>query len=862
MPPRPRALRTPLLAGIALAATALVLAGTVQGAGDTLQRAAARAWHSVFGDRARPTGTEHRVLVVLTAPSLADHVAAGEATTPDQQRRWRGEAAGAQRILLAGLRERGLVVRREYVFTRTFNGFSAVVGPRVLAELERAAGVAGIYPVRTAYPATSAAAARARPDPSGAVAAAGLPGFDGRGVTIALLDSGVDRLHPLLRGHVLPGFDLIDGDRDVTPEVKPDEPAVLEAHGTRIAGVLRDVAPGARVLPIRVLGWTEAAGGGYALLGRGDALLAGLERAVDPDRDGDVEDAADVVLASVFEPYAAFADSPETRAVAGATALGTLVVAPAGNDGRPGRGFGSIGAPGAAPDALTVGALDERQGVPEAALELRAGGDVLLNEPVRVLSATGPQRRLELRAGALLGPTLADAARRPGEVAGGAELGDFFDGKGVSLVAGRAVLVPADGTSLARKAGNAAAAGAAALLVYGTELPAGALDADGSAPLPVVALPPGLAPEVLELVRAGETVGVSLGAVRRIDNPARYEVAAFSSGGLAFDGRVKPDVVAPGVGVATVDVGSGVDGGARYATATGTSAAAAFAAGAAALVVQARPELSAAELRSALVGSAAQLLRGSSPLAVTSQGAGRVDPARAAAAELAVEPATLAFGRSEGASWSASRTVSVKNVSSRTLEVGFSLAPDDLGEPTVAFLAEPARVALAPGASAEVRIGVSARDGLSPLAAGSLVVAADGARPVRVPWAVARRAAAGGPLVGEVELSHTEFTPSRTAPAVLAFRAGRIDQTPDGELVEPVGVLEVELWTAEGKWLGVLTRLRDVLPGRYAFGLTGRGPAGRVLPEGVYVVRLSAYPVDGEDGARPSTAETAFRITR
>ena len=48
----------------------------------------------------------------------------------------------------------------------------------------------------------------------------------------------------------------------------------------------------------------------------------------------------------------------------------------------------------------------------------------------------------------------------------------------MSRVAGRAALVPADGRSLEAKARNAKAAGAAALLVYGTALPAGALDAD------------------------------------------------------------------------------------------------------------------------------------------------------------------------------------------------------------------------------------------------------------------------------------------------------------------------------------------------------------------------------------------------
>ena len=41
--------------------------------------------------------------------------------------------------------------------------------------------------------------------------------------------------------------------------------------------------------------------------------------------------------------------------------------------------------------------------------------------------------------------------------------------------------------------------------------------------------------------------------------------------------------------------------------------------------------------------------------------------------------------------------------------------------------------------------------------------------------------------------------------------------------------LDVELRTAGGKRLGLLARLRDLLPGRYAFGLTGHGPTGQLL---------------------------------
>jgi hypothetical protein len=234
----------------------------------------------------------------------------------------------------------------------------------------------------------------------------------------------------------------------------------------------------------------------------------------------------------------------------------------------------------------------------------------------------------------------------------------------------------------------------------------------------------------------------------------------------------------------------------------------------------------------------------------------------ALAAEVAVEPATLAFGRAEGPEWSAFRVLTVRNVSSRELTMSFGLVPDG-AVADIAFSADPAQLTLEPGGARDVTIGVSASGDETPAGAGGvIVVTAEGAQPVRVPWAIARREADRAPLVGDVQLSHHEFSPSDVAPVVLAFRAGRVDKALEGELIEPVGVLELELWTAEGRRLGVLARLRDVLPGRYAFGLTGRSPSGKPLAEGRYVLRLRAHPVDGEDGTQPSTAEAVFTIER
>jgi minor extracellular serine protease Vpr len=858
--------RTTTLAALVLAAIALLLAGPVEGAGDSPARTAARAWHGVFGDRPKPAPEpRQRVLVVLSSASLADRMAAAEhEPTARRQRRWTAEAEAAQRLLLAGLSDRHVWVVPKQVFTRTFNGFSTVVTPRALAELERAHDVAGVYPVRTVYPAAPTAATVAgrgfEPD-GGRGTQIFLPGFSGDGVKIALLDTGVDRRHAYLNGRVKRGFDVIDDDRRAVPEAKPGEPTVVEAHGTRMAGLvvghdgpsgLQGVAPDARLVPIRVLGWQKTADGDWAVLGRGDILLAGLERAVDPDGDGDVQDAAAIALVGGVEPYAAFADSPEARATAGATRLGTLVVAPVGNDGRPGPGFGTVAAPAAAAEALAVGTIDARREVLEADAVLRAGDETVLDEPVRVLGGVRPASALRLEVAAVTGPTLAQPDRAASTPAMGDVLGDFFGTNGVSLVAGKAAMVVAGEGAVEQRVRHAAEAGAAAVLVAGTNLPAASLDVQDGVAVPVVAIPSDAGQAILA---GGGTLDLSAG--RAVPNAALMDVAPFSSGGVAFDGRVKPDLVAPGVGLVTSDAeGEG------FATVTGSSAAAAVVAGAAALVAEARPTLSAADLKSALVGSGGRLLRQNLALPITGQGGGLVDAMHAASAEIAVEPSTLAFGRADRAKWNTTRSITVRNVSSRSLTLSFGLVPDS-GTADLTFSADPARLTLEPGGARDVSIGVSSEGEEPPAGAGGVImVSADGAQPVRVPWAIARREAGRAPLVGDVQLSHQEFSPSDRAPVVLAFRAGRVDPALDGEMIEPVGVLELELWTASGRRLGVLARLRDVLPGRYAFGLTGRGPSGKVLSEGAYVIRLRAHPVDGDDGTQPSTAEAVFTIQR
>src|SRR5919201_971056 len=100
----------------------------------------------------------------------------------------------------------------------------------------------------------------------------------------------------------------------------------------------------------------------------------------------------------------------------------------------------------------------------------------------------------------------------------------------------------------------------------------------------------GRAARVLEDLARGARPVVSLSVPRLARNGTAGRIAPFSSRGLAFDGRVKPDLAAPGVALMTSEPGANDDGSARYGTVSGSSAAAATVAGAAAVLAKARPK--------------------------------------------------------------------------------------------------------------------------------------------------------------------------------------------------------------------------------------------------------------------------------
>jgi minor extracellular serine protease Vpr len=848
--PRLSELRHLIAAAIIVVVATLLVAGFgISGTNERSLASQASSWRGLVGGARPSVAVGQRMLVVLKAPSLAQQVAAhGGFATQRQEHNWTREAIAAQKRLLTQLSIHGIQVRAEFSFARVLNGFSAPLDARAVALLERQPEVAGVYPVRVAYPASISSELLGREGialGAGSLPSVALAGYDGRGVTIALLDTGVDSAHPYLRGRILPGTNVVDPDvRSGAPAVvDPADSSKVEEHGTEMAGLLvgaggpggiSGVATGASVLPIRIAGWQRDLQGSWAVYSRTDQLIAGLERAVDPNLDGDAHDAARIALIGVASSYAAFTDSPEARAILGALDLDTLVVAPVGNDGPAGPGYGSVASPGGAPAALTVGAVDLRRQAEEVPVAVRTGIQLLLDRRLPLAGAVAARHPVALE--------LASPRGR------GADPTSFFDGQGLSRVAGGAALIRA-GSDPRTAIENAVQAGAQAVVVYGTNLPAGGLGLDESVNVPVFSVPARVGElAAASLARDGHPV-VSIGLPDTARNGTSAQIAPFSSHGLAFDGRVKPDVAAPGVALATADAGRNEDGTARFATVNGSSAAAAVVTGAASLLAELRTNLSAWDLKSLLAGTARPL----ADTTVTAQGGGLVDVGAAAAAELTAEPDTLAFGNALGDGWHSLQRVTLHNVSSRLFRVRIR----SVGQGGLEIVPKPKLVRLKPGESTTVALLARLR-GAPPsggTAEGAVELLPRASQPLRIPWAITFGKSAHATL-SEVALSSSSFKPSDTTPAVLSLRAGSLLQTPTGPQVQPVARLDFELWRGKER-LGLLARLRDLLPGQLALGITGRNPTGKQLPPGLYRIELVALPTGS---GPPTRVAVRFRI--
>src|SRR2546426_942061 len=179
----------------------------------------------------------------------------------------------------------------------------------------------------------------------------------GEGIDIGIIDTGIDYLHPAL-GHaafpnskVVGGYDFVNNDADPMDDY---------GHGTHVAGIaagdygtiLRGVAYKARLWAFKVL---DAQGRGYY-----SWIVAGMEKAMDPDNDPSTPTPIKVLNLSLGTSQFFSASSPSgdplAQAVNNAVNSGIVCAVAAGNDGP---AYAAIGSPGFARGALAVGASTE-----------------------------------------------------------------------------------------------------------------------------------------------------------------------------------------------------------------------------------------------------------------------------------------------------------------------------------------------------------------------------------------------------------------------------------------------------------------------------------------------------------------------
>lgn len=225
------------------------------------------------------------------------------------------------------------VVRRR--FSELFSGLAARVQAATVPQIEQLPGVKKVWPD---------ARVEAFADNIKTIGADRVwqeLGVTGRGITVAVIDTGVDYTHADLGGGFGAGFKVIGGYDFVNSDEDPKDDM---GHGTMVAGIvaangeMRGVAPDASLLAIKVL---DDEGSGYT-----SDVIAGMEWAT--------SHGARVINLSLGYATASSND-PVCTAVNNAAGYGLVVVAAAGNAGP---GFDSLHAPGVATGAISVGASD------------------------------------------------------------------------------------------------------------------------------------------------------------------------------------------------------------------------------------------------------------------------------------------------------------------------------------------------------------------------------------------------------------------------------------------------------------------------------------------------------------------------
>ena len=448
-------------------------------------------------------------------------------------------------------------------------------------------------------------------------------GYDGSGIIISIIDTGIDLSHPDLEGKIIGGYDFVDND---------DMPEDVNGHGTQVAGIiaangnLKGIAPNSKILMYKVSEDGESV--------PSHLIIKAIEKSI--------EDGADIINISLGINQT---NTKIDQAVNKAIRNNIFVVTAAGNFGPE---LNTIGSPGINPNAITVGAtFNNVTSSIVSTFEIEGKtfnvfpmvGTQSLTEPITSQIIFGKYGRVH----------------------------DLLENnfEGSILLIERGSDIENEIVYFSDKEKNAADVGAKAIVVYNNkpgiffgELIHEYVDEGYNPTIPALSLSREDGLLIKEILQS-DTKGI-LDVFYHPDF-----VAYFSSRGPVSPFYIKPDLVAPGAFINTTDING------NYKISSGTSFAAPHVAGTAALILQKNPQLTPQELKSILMTTSEIVYdQFDDRFPIEVSGNGRIDASKAINAELIIMPPNLIFDLSP-ANQIQTKNFKIKGIGHESLSIRF-----------------------------------------------------------------------------------------------------------------------------------------------------------------------------------------------
>lgn len=449
--------------------------------------------------------------------------------------------------------------------------------------------------------------------------------YTGKGVKIGIIDTGIDYTHPDLQANYHGGFDLVDYDEDpMETTVDQGEPTI---HGTHVAGIIaangkmKGMAPDAALYSYRALG---PGGAGTSI-----QVIAALEKAVN--------DGMDIVNMSLGNTVNG-PDWPTSMAVNRAVKKGLSIVIANGNAGPEDW---TVGSPATATNAIAVGASTPQ--VQTAAIYDRFAKKEFPLTPIAGAASWNLQRDYPL----------IDVGKAEQDI---------------DNMRGKIALIERGTLTFTEKVEKAAAAGAEAVLIYNNEDGAFQASLETESAIPAATISK----------QAGEWLKQQVHKqsywVETIYHQSQDQITAFSSRGpVTANWAIKPEIVAPGA-----EIWSTVPNG-QYQALQGTSMAAPHIAGALALVKEAHPDWTPAQLKGAILTQAVPLQDEGQLYQPIEQGMGRIALAEAINTKTILHQSLLTFGKITSGKQRVTAKLNIENLDDQPNVFHFDIPKQEQG---------------------------------------------------------------------------------------------------------------------------------------------------------------------------------------